>query len=221
MAMPQHQPQPYQDRTAITYLSLDTLRARGWTPFLVRTFLGEPDRTVPVELYISSRVREAERREDFAAARDLRRRRAEALRRATAERRERALEAIRTVPLRVPRLSEAELAERAVEHRNVRDAERAARSWGHRPRPVSVASALPGDLARWEVTYLRDTLLGHRALLEALPPGESRAEGERLLTERMFSAIAAAYPTLELECRRQLAATQARVSAAQATSRAA
>ncbi|MGP4114024.1 hypothetical protein ACTWP5_24330 [Streptomyces sp. 4N509B] len=205
MPIPQ---QRHQDRTAITYLSLDTLRARGWTPFLVRAFLGAPDRTAPVELYLSSRVREVERRADFVAARDVRRRRAEALRDSTARRREQALEAIRTVALELPRLRPAELARRAVEHRNVRDAERAALSWGHRPRPVTVESAFPGELVRWQVVYLRDTLLGHRVLLEALPRGESREEGERLLTDRMLSAIAAAYPQLEPECHRQLSAAR-------------
>jgi hypothetical protein len=211
ISMPQ---QRHQDRTAITYLSLDTLRARGWTPFLVRTFLGDPDRMVPVELYLSSRVKETERREDFIAARDLRQRRTQALREATARRRERALEAIRTVPLELPRLSQTELAVRAIEHRNVLDAQRAALSWGHRPNPVTVESAFPAELIRWQVVYLRDLLAGHRSLLEALPPGASQAEGRGLLTERIFGAIAAAYPALELECRRQQAAAQATSRAA-------
>ncbi|MDT0344726.1 hypothetical protein [Streptomyces litchfieldiae] len=199
MAMP-------EERNPITYCSLSTLRARGWTPFLVRAFLGEPDRERPEELYLTSRVREAERRPDFVAARDLRRRRAHALREANERRREQALTAIRTVPLEVPVLAPAELADRAVRHRNVRDAQRAALSWGHRPRPVSAESAAPAELARWEVEYLRDTLAPHGLLLEALPPGRGRAEGRRLLTERIFGVIAAAYPALELECRRQQAA---------------
>jgi hypothetical protein len=203
-----------QDRTAITYLSIDTLRARGWTPFLVRAFLGDPDRSVPVELYLSSRVREAERRDDFAAARDVRRRRAEGLRKATALRRERALEAIRTVRLDLPRLSQAELAVRAIEHRNVLDAQRAALSWGHRPNPVTVESVFPAELIRWQVVFLRDALAGHYHLLEALPPGAGQAEGRGLLAERIFGAIAASYPGLELECRRQRTAAQATARAA-------
>ncbi|MGP3970159.1 hypothetical protein [Streptomyces sp. 6N223] len=211
MALPQEW---HQDRTAITYLSIDTLLARGWTPFLVRAFLGDPDRTVPVELYLSSRVREVERRDDFVAARDVRRRRAEALRKATAKRRERALDAIRTVPLDLPCLSQSELAVRAIEHRNVLDAQRAVLSWGHRPNPVTVESVFPGELIRWQVIYLRDALAGCHHLLEALPPGASQAEGRRLLTERIFGAIAAAYPALELECRRQQAAAQATARAA-------
>jgi hypothetical protein len=216
MAMPQehHQYQRHQDRTAITYISLDTLRARGWTPFLVRAFLGEPDRTAPVELYLTSRVKETERRSDFVAARDLRKRRAMAMRESIARRRERALAAIRTAPYELPRLSAAELAARAVEHRNVLDAQRAALSWGHRPSPVTVESVPPAELVRWQVVYLRDTLVAHWALLEALPPGGSRAEGRRLLTERIYGAIAAAYPALELECRRQQAAAQAAAQAA-------
>lgn len=198
-----------QERDAIAYCPLTTLRARGWTPYLVRAFLGEPDRTAPVELYLTSRVEEAERRPDFAAARDVRRRRAEALRSSRARRHREALEAIRTVPLRVPRLSAEELVARAVRHRNVRDAQRAARTWGHRPSPATAATAAPPELARWQVDYLRDQLDGHRALLDALPTESSRAEGRRLLSERVYGAIAAAYPGLELECRRRQAAARA------------
>jgi hypothetical protein len=175
----------------------------------VRAFLGKPDRSRPVALYLASRVRDAERSPDFLAARELRRRRAEALRRANARRREEALAAVRDVRLEVPRLSAAELAARAVRHRNLRDAQRAALSWGHRPRPLGAGSAAPGELARWQVEYLRDGLAPHSLLLEALPPGSGRAEGRRLLTERVFDAIAAAYPALHSECRRQRAAALA------------
>ncbi|MGK5530918.1 hypothetical protein [Streptomyces sp. URMC 129] len=195
-----------EDRTAVAYCSPAALRARGWTPFLMRAFLGGPDVTAPEALYLASRVGEAERRPDFVAARELRRRRAEALRAATARRRAEALEAIRTAPVELPRLSPAELTERAVRHRNLRDAERAALSWGHRPSPATAGSASPAELARWKVEFLRDTVAPLVLLLEALPPGASRAEGRRLLTGRIYGAIAAAYPALARECRRQRAA---------------
>lgn len=197
-----------EERKAITYCPLTTLRSRGWTPFLVRAFLGEPDRTVPVELYLTSRVEEAESRSAFVEARDLRQRRAEALRQSQERRRRRAMEALRTASLRLPELSAEELASRAVRHRNVRDAQRAALSWGHRPRPATAESAFPADLARWQVDYLRDLLGRHRSLLEDLPTEADRAEGRRLLSERVHAAIATAYPHLELECRRQQAAAR-------------
>ncbi|WP_062211267.1 hypothetical protein [Streptomyces sp. NBRC 109706] len=195
-----------QDRPTITYCSLDALRARGWTPFLVRGFLGRPDRTAPVELYLSARVREAESLPEFLAARELRRRRARAQREAGERRRAEALAAILAAPLGLPRLTEAELAERAVAHRNLRDAQRAALSWGHRPRPRTVDELTPAELGRWQVRWLWEALLPHAALLDALPPGDSRAEGRRLLTERCYDAIAAAYPALRPECREQRAA---------------
>ncbi|WP_049564167.1 hypothetical protein [Streptomyces sp. SBT349] len=200
----------HEDRKPVSYCSSDALRKRGWTPFLVRAFLMEPDLTVRGEpLYLTSRVRGAERTPEFAAAVALRRRRAEALRAASARRRERALDAIRTVRLDLPLLSPAELVERAVRHRNLRDARRAALSWGHRPSPVSAESAVPAELARWQVEYLRDVLARHALLVEALPPGSCRAEGRRLLTERVLGAIAAAYPALGAECRRQRATAPA------------
>ncbi|RMI46480.1 hypothetical protein [Streptomyces triticirhizae] len=195
-----------QDRPAITYCSLEALRARGWTPLLVRSFLGEPDRTSPVELYLSDRVRETERLPEFVAALRLRRRRASAQREAQARRRAEGLAAIRAAELSLPRLSEAELAERAVAHRNLWDAGRAARSWGHRPRAVTAAELTPAELAHWEVRWLLDRLAPHEELLNALPPGESRAEGRRLLTGRCWDAIAAAYPALRGECAARRAA---------------
>ncbi|UGY90749.1 hypothetical protein [Streptomyces gobiensis] len=193
------------ERKTVTYLSLDTLLARGWSPGLIRELLGEPDRSQPVVLYLTPRVEEAERDGAFQRARELSVRRSAALRRAATRRRQSALEAIRTVPLELPRLSPDELARRAVEHRNLLDAQRACNHWGHTPAPASVESTLPAVLVRWKVDYLRHLLARHRVLLEALPPGASRPEGTRLLRERTYAAIAAAYPELALECRRQLA----------------
>ncbi|UCM87279.1 hypothetical protein [Streptomyces marincola] len=198
---------PARPAAALTWKAL---RARGWTPGLVRAFLGGPDLATPTGLFLASRVLDAERRPDFVAARALGRRRADVLRRARAGRRERALAAIREAGLDLPALSPAELAERAVVHRNLREAQRAVASFGYRPRAASAAGARPGELARWQVEYLRHVLAGHGALLEALPPGACRAEGRRLLTERIFEAITAAYPALEPECRRQRTAALTR-----------
>ncbi|GAA3874496.1 hypothetical protein [Streptomyces sedi] len=195
-----------QDRPAITYCSLEALRARGWTPLLVRSFLGEPDRRSPVELYLSDRVRRTEELPEFLAARELRRRRASAQRDAQARRRAEGLAAIREARLALPRLADAELAERAVAHRNLWDASRAALSWGHRPRAVSVAELEPAELARWKVEWLLQQLAPHAELLHALPPGESRAEGRQLLTGRCRDAIARAYPALRAECEARRAA---------------
>ncbi|MDT0265084.1 hypothetical protein RM844_02145 [Streptomyces sp. DSM 44915] len=195
-----------QDRPAITYCSLEALRARGWTPLLVRSFLGAPDRTEPVELFLSDRVRQTEQSAEFLAARELRRRRARAQREAQARRRAAGLAAIRDARLALPRLTTAELAARAVAHRNLLDARRATLSWGHHPRAVSAAELGPAELARWQVRWLFEQLAPHAALVDALPPGASRAEGQRLLTGRCWDAIAAAYPALRAECARARAA---------------
>ncbi|MDB1088516.1 hypothetical protein PJ985_13160 [Streptomyces sp. ACA25] len=194
---------------APAHCSVAELLTRGWTPYLVRTLLGDPDRTEPVPLYLAPRVAAAEAGDAFGRAVAVRRRRADALRAATGRRRELAMEAVRSVPLDLPELPAGELAARAVRHRNLRDAHRAARSWGHRPRPVTVGGSSAAELARWEVDYLCDLLAGHRRLLEALPPGTAREEGDRLLRRRMSDAIIAAYPGLQRECRRRLPAARA------------
>ncbi|WP_059009269.1 hypothetical protein [Streptomyces specialis] len=160
----------------------------------------------PEALYPVARVGEAERRPAFLAARGPRRRRAARAGAAMPRRRDEALEAIRTAPAELPRLSPPEPADRADRHRNPRDARRATRSWGHRPSPASAESASPGEPARRRVEYLRDSPAQLTLLLEALPPGRGRTEGRRLLTGRIVGAIAAARPALAAECRRQRAA---------------
>ncbi|MFF8289988.1 hypothetical protein ACF068_12260 [Streptomyces sp. NPDC016309] len=60
-----------------------------------------------------------------------------------------------------------------------------------------------GALVRWQVDYLRYTLRRYDALLDGLYGATGRAEAERLLRERVYGAIARAYPRLADECARR------------------
>ncbi|CAM5552814.1 hypothetical protein STANM309S_03907 [Streptomyces tanashiensis] len=58
---------------------------------------------------------------------------------------------------------------------------------------------------RWQVSYLRHALSRYEALLDGLYGESGRGEAERLLRQRLYEAIAAAYPALARECRRRIA----------------
>lgn len=197
-----------------THLSLSGLRARGWTPAMVDRLLGEPDRLVrnphylssaPARLYALARVEVAEGTPEFVTLRAIATRRSAAAREAADRRRQTVLARIAAVRIPVPQLSRRALAELAVEHRNHRDEERSWDRFDHVPNPATVAEADPAALVRWQVNYLRHVLTDYDRLLDGLFRATGRIEAERLLRERVYQAIAAAYPALADECRRQLA----------------
>ncbi|MGW3724029.1 hypothetical protein [Streptomyces sp. NPDC000851] len=195
------------------HLSVAGLRARGWTPGMVRQLLGEPDqlRTNPhfrsapqTRLYRTERVETAERSEEFRAASAAAARRSAAARAAALRRRREVLARIAAEPIDVPRLAPHTLATLAVEHRNRRDEERALWRWGHVADPATVESAEPGALDRWKVNYLRHRLTRYDEILDELFGRIGRAAAEDLLRRRVYAAISKAYPDLAQECERQL-----------------
>ncbi|WP_234381776.1 hypothetical protein [Streptomyces dysideae] len=196
-----------------THLSAAGLRARGWTPAMVRQLLGEPDLmrsdphfpTAPkTRLYLVERVEAAERSEEFRAVAAAAARRSAGARAAALRRRRAVLARIAAEPVDMPRLAPRELAALAVEHRNRRDEERASWRRGHVAAPATVASAEPGALERWQVDYLRHRLTRYDELLAELHGSTGRAAAEELLRRRVHAAIAEAYPELAQECERQL-----------------
>ncbi|MGA5702334.1 hypothetical protein [Peterkaempfera bronchialis] len=196
------------------YYTLGALRARGWTPSMVRDLLGEPDAqgrspfygpAVPTRMYAIGRVETAEGTEEFARSLAAAARRSAAAREAAARRRREVLDRIVAEPVEVPRLSRDELAEQAVRHRNRRDRERAWDRPDHVPRPAVAATTDAAALARWQVDYLRHRLTGYDALLDGLYGSAGRTEAAQLLRERIHDAIAGTYPELAAECRRRLA----------------
>ncbi|MFJ6215304.1 hypothetical protein ACIQGZ_18525 [Streptomyces sp. NPDC092296] len=196
------------------YYTLAALRARGWTPSMVRDLLGGPDAqgrspfygaAAPTRMYSIGRVEAAEGTEEFARALAAAARRSAVARQAAARRRQEVLDRIAAEPVEVPTLTRDDLADQAVRHRNRRDRERAWDQPDHVPRPAVVATTDPAELARWQVNYLRHRLTAYDALLDGLYGGAGRTEAAQLLRERMYDAIARAYPELAAECRRQLA----------------
>jgi hypothetical protein len=180
---------------------------------MVRDLLGEPDKRAlnpyyrsgpPIRLYAVARVEEAERSEEFEVARAAAERRSAAGKAGAGKRREAVLAAVRAAEIEVPGMADRELAERAVRWRNELDELRAEYRSDHLAEPATVGSAEPGALVRWEVNYLRHALTRYDDLLDGLYGATGRAGAEQLLRIRVYGAIAARYPRLADECRRQL-----------------
>lgn len=196
-----------------THLSAAGLRARGWTPAMVRQLLGEPDllRSHPhfdsaapqTRLYDVERVEAAERSEEFRGASAVAARRSAAARAAALRRRREVLARIAAEPIDVPRLAPDRLATLAVEYRNRLDEERTLWRRGHVPTPATVDGAQPGVLDRWKVDYLRHRLIRYDDVLAELRGRTGRAAAEELLGRRIYAAIAETYPDLARECERQ------------------
>ncbi|MBO0517959.1 hypothetical protein, partial [Streptomyces beijiangensis] len=158
-----------------------------------------------VRLYGADRVEVVERGTKFAAARRAALRRGVATVRDGGGGRGAALLAmVRATPIVVPRLAPRTLAERAVRHRNLLDEQYGRGRGRYVPDPATVADADPPALARWMVNYLRHALTRYDDLLKGLVDDAGRDEAEALLRRRVYGAIAAVYPELGEECRRQL-----------------
>lgn len=187
-----------------TLITKKALTARpGWTATLVSRLLGDPDqrkkvfgRTLPLALYAVSRIEQAEASQEFAQAQaDIAKRKASAAK-AAATKKAKLMAAIRDMPITVRRVA------------NVRS--RAINSYNFRSEGYSFASSSddPVFLERITVNYIRHELTEYdEALVEvAGKAGVSQAVAE--IRQRVYSAIAKAYPELSQECAKQLAARQ-------------
>lgn len=204
------------DEAGRAQVSVAGLRARGWTPGMVRRLLGEPDllrpnpvfpAAPPTRLYRLERVEAVERSEEFRAVSAAAARRSATAKAAAYRRRREVLIRIVAEPIEVPRLTPERLTALAVEHRKRKQEE------GMRERPEQAGQAEgPGDaedmdhstLNQWKVAYLRHQLTRYDELLDGLDGSTGRAGAEALLRRRVYEAIRKTYPDLAEECARQL-----------------
>lgn len=206
-------------------LTMPTLRERGWTPAMVRDLLGDPDalcknpvyRTAaPMRLWSLDRVARMEGDPEFERRRALAQRRSAASSRAAARRRDELLAEVAQVPVGVPKLTRDRLTRQACAHYNNFRSGR----WDYDDDEFTPATldSDPAFLERITVNYLRHELTNYEEQLWALFGRVGRNEAEELVRERVYRAIAEAYPELAAECDRQLARRRA-LAAAIATER--
>lgn len=189
------------------------LAERGWTPAAIKRFLGDPDRTAsnpvyrsaaPMRLFSLARAVAAEDTDEWRHWRDLAVQRS-ARGRAVAETKRAALLAeVAKLNIRVPVLDMDVLAEQAVEHRNLMNEDWADRR-GYDPEPATVDGVDPATLHRWCVNYLRHARTVYDAALSGLYAKVGRAAATDAIRDRVYAAIADAYPVLVDEARRQAA----------------
>lgn len=191
------------------YLNATQLAARGWTPAMIRDFLGSPDGTklisrfpnaAPMLQFATVRVLAAERTAKFAHRLDLAARRSAAAREAANRRREQMLRAAAADEVPIPKLTPEVLTDRAVRHSDPRDA----------VDPVEAAKADRNTLNRWKVNYLRHHLTKFDPVIEGMFGPIGRAAAEKLLRRRALEAIGKTYPDLLDECQRQLRVSERR-----------
>lgn len=190
-------------------LTLTTLRERGWTPALVRRFLGEPDKlapnpayrsAAPMRLYAEARVLAAEGEETFRHAQAIAQARASAARK-TAQRRARdLLAAVERMEVEVVAVPLVDARRRAIRNYNARLLAR--ERWDAEP---AGEDSDPAFLERITVNFIRHRLTDYDTALEEVAGRVGVEAAVAAIRRRVYEAIAAAYPELAEECRRQLA----------------
>lgn len=193
-------------RTSTSYLNATQLAARGWTPAMIRDFLGRPDRTefvprfrnaAPMLQFALARVVAAERLPKFKHRQELAARRSKIAREAADRRRREMLRLVAADEVPIPKLAPEILTDRAVRHSD--------------PREVTdVAKADRATLNRWKVNYLRHEQTRLDTTIEGLFGRIGRAAAEKLLRRRTLEAIGRTYPDLLDECQRQLRVSERR-----------
>ncbi|MEB4210983.1 hypothetical protein [Mycobacterium sp. 94-17] len=198
-------------------MTMPQLKERGWTQAMVRDLLGDPDQlrpnpryrsAAPMRLYSADRVTAVEAGEDFTIRVMASKKRSAAAAAAADKRREELLDAVSEITITVPELGEDELARKAIKHRNdvmqfhSSGDLREEFAWADPNKPSSVEA---GTLARWKVNYLRHVCTIYDAALEDLYGRVGRDAATDVIRDRVYDVIAASYPALADEARRQSA----------------
>ena len=196
--------------TAPAHVSLAGLKARGWTPALITTFLGEPDllrdnphyrSAAPMRLYALARVEEVEATEAYRQAVAASASRRQGARQAAQTKRAQLLKAVEQLQILVPVYAPAQLVAEACAHYNWLKEERYWQEWSAPATPQSH----PDFLRRIQVNFIRHALTSYETQLEEVYGKVGVREAYRQINAKVYAAIAAAYPALADECQRQLA----------------
>lgn len=192
-------------------LSVPQLKERGWTPALIKKFLGKSDaqkcnpyyRTAsPMHLYDAERVQSCEQTEAWQQARDKAVIRSEAGKTVAAKKAVALIKEAECLSITVRRLSLEAVVKKAIESYNVYHSmlyiER-----GHDYEPADRNSD-PAFLERITVNYIRHHLTEYDDHLEELAGRIGVHEATKTIRRRIYAEIASVYPEYAEECKRQL-----------------
>lgn len=195
----QHHPQ--RPDQAQDFVTLTALRERGWSPKLIESILGDPDKVArnpyyrcaaPTKLFLTARVEEGEKSESFIAHQP-RRKKAQAAACATADRkRDELLDEVNALTFDVPRFPLPDLFAAAVTHWEALQSARGRFDADGR-------NADDATKKRWAVNFLRHRLTNYDARLGALYRRIGKTEAYFVIKARVNAAILDVYPELRNE----------------------
>lgn len=184
------------------YLPLSHLNRRGWTPALIRRFLGKPDQektnprfasAPPMKLYEKQRVEQAEGSSEFKGAQASRKGRREAAQKGLDTKRKKIDAYVEQLEIEVPQLEREELIQRACDHYNI------GRFDDNRASPDSDVEFLE----RICVNYLRHCLTSYEDHLDEITGKVGAPYASLEIKEKVLEKIGEAYEWLADECSRQ------------------
>jgi hypothetical protein len=192
-------------------LGIIALRARGWTDGMVKRLMPTPDgfhpnrrypSRAPMRLWATERVEAIEKTEEFVAEQERAKVRSASSAKAIKTKRERMRQDIAQSLITVARLEADEVRRRAINHYNVRQIDRGIKrgDWDWRE---ATEESDPAFLERITVNYIRHQLTRYEGYLDEVWGKVGVDEAKRLISQRVFAAIAEAYPHLAEECDRQ------------------
>ena len=174
----------------------------GWSATLVARLLGEPDQRQRISgyksslaLYALARVEQAEASAAFHAAQAALATRRAAAQKAVATKTTRLMAAVEAMRITVARRGLPQVQQSAIAHYN------------HRSDGDAFASPQdsPAFLARVTVNYVRHVLTRYDQALLDIAGKTGNRTALAVIRQRIYAAIADAYPALSAECARQLA----------------
>ncbi len=195
----------------VIYFTLAELKSRGWTGTLVRDLLAVPDATrcnphfksaAPIRLYSQTRVIDVEQSEAWSALAQRASVRRNAAEKATQTKRERLLKYVDALSIHVSVIPVGEAIQSACENFNDIKSAIAPGRRNSEFREATLESD-PLFLQRITFNYLRHGLTRYDQELGHLFGKVGVRTAYSILNQKVFAAIAAAYPELAEECRRQ------------------
>lgn len=194
------------------YLNKKQLNERGWSPPMIKNYLGNPDYVKPLGRYCEEhryflpRIERIETDQNFKTEQEKYLLRRQAGRLAAKTQTEKRIKKARTIIIRVVRLSEAEVLERAIDHYNFNRRGRHYDDYGYQS-PADQDSDR-NFLERITVNYIRHNLTSYDSKLFAQRGRIGGDEAVPIIRRRVFAEIACAYQHLEEECYRQMLSRQ-------------
>ena len=194
------------------HLIARTLKERGWTATMITRFLDPPDKLAvnpnyksgpPMKLYELGRVEQAEKTEEFKAAKERGAKRSAIAKKVTDAKRDRLITEVEGFSVSVRQMERQALTKAAITHYNQR---LALRSFERGDIGEMATKNSPAAfIERITVNYVRHMRTKYDRNLETLFGKIGKEDAIAVIRRRIYGAIAEAYPDLAGECARQLA----------------